>query len=289
MIVVLVLRPQGLFARRSDDGRADDRQRKSLAARAPRWRWPEIAFWLVAFGRAVLLPRQAPDPERDRDPRAVRALARPDPRLCRHRLARATPPSSALGAYAAACSPSTSRGDPLVGPRRRRSRAAALLGFAHQLPGAARQRPHAADGDARRRADPLRVANQLRLAHRRRRRPAGRRDGAAPRAVRVRPLRPHRLCLQPGGAVPAVPAGAARRAFALRPVAAWRSATTRCAPRRSACRCIARLVAIYTLAAAYAGVAGALLAQTTQLRLARRVRLPRSADVLLVLVIGGAG
>ena len=36
----------------------------------------------------------------------------------------------------------------------------------------------------------------------------------------------------------------------------------------------ARLVAVYTLAAAVAGAAGALLAQTTRLRLARRVRFP---------------
>ena len=50
-----------------------------------------------------------------------------------------------------------------------------------------------------------------------------------------------------------------------------------------------RLVAIYTLAAAYAGVAGALLAQTTQFVSLDVLAFHRSADVLLVLVIGGVG
>jgi branched-chain amino acid transport system permease protein len=50
-----------------------------------------------------------------------------------------------------------------------------------------------------------------------------------------------------------------------------------------------RLVAIYTLAAAYAGVAGALLAQTTQFVSLDVLSFQRSADVLLVLVIGGVG
>ncbi len=50
-----------------------------------------------------------------------------------------------------------------------------------------------------------------------------------------------------------------------------------------------RLVAIYTIAALYAGVAGALLAQTTQYVSLDVLAFERSADVLLVLVIGGAG
>jgi branched-chain amino acid transport system permease protein len=51
----------------------------------------------------------------------------------------------------------------------------------------------------------------------------------------------------------------------------------------------ARLVAIYTLSAAYAGVAGALTAQTTQFVSLEVFDFHRSADVLLVLVLGGAG
>src|SRR6185295_15646520 len=50
-----------------------------------------------------------------------------------------------------------------------------------------------------------------------------------------------------------------------------------------------RLVAVYTIAATYAGVAGALLAQTTQYVSLDVLAFDRSADVLLVLVIGGTG
>jgi branched-chain amino acid transport system permease protein len=51
----------------------------------------------------------------------------------------------------------------------------------------------------------------------------------------------------------------------------------------------ARLIAIYTLAAAYAGAAGALLAQTTGYVSLEVLEFQRSADVLLALIIGGAG
>lgn len=51
----------------------------------------------------------------------------------------------------------------------------------------------------------------------------------------------------------------------------------------------ARLVAVYTLSAAYAGVAGALLAQTTQFVSLDVLDFHRSADALLMLVLGGMG
>lgn len=51
----------------------------------------------------------------------------------------------------------------------------------------------------------------------------------------------------------------------------------------------ARLVRIYTLAAACAGIAGALLAQTTQFVSLDVLDFHRSADVMLVLIIGGTG
>ena len=50
-----------------------------------------------------------------------------------------------------------------------------------------------------------------------------------------------------------------------------------------------RLVTIYTIAAAYAGIAGALLAQTTQFVSLDVLEFHRSADVMLVLVLGGSG
>ena len=67
------------------------------------------------------------------------------------------------------------------------------------------------------------------------------------------------------------------------------SARTRCACRRSAPRCNARLVAVYTIGAAYAGIAGALLAQTTQFVVIDVLGFPRSAELLLILVLGGTG
>jgi branched-chain amino acid transport system permease protein len=50
-----------------------------------------------------------------------------------------------------------------------------------------------------------------------------------------------------------------------------------------------RLVAVHTIAAVYAGIAGVLLAQTTQFVSLDVLALHRSADVLLVLMIGGTG
>jgi len=50
-----------------------------------------------------------------------------------------------------------------------------------------------------------------------------------------------------------------------------------------------RIVAIYTVSAAYAGVAGALLAETTQIVSLDLFDFHRSADVMLMLIIGGAG
>jgi branched-chain amino acid transport system permease protein len=50
-----------------------------------------------------------------------------------------------------------------------------------------------------------------------------------------------------------------------------------------------RLIAVYTMAAALAGIAGALLAQTTQIVSLSYIDFQRSADVLLMLILGGAG
>ncbi len=51
----------------------------------------------------------------------------------------------------------------------------------------------------------------------------------------------------------------------------------------------ARLVAIYTIAALYAGMAGGLLTQTTQFCSLDVLSFDRSADLLLVLILGGIG
>ena len=51
----------------------------------------------------------------------------------------------------------------------------------------------------------------------------------------------------------------------------------------------ARLSAIYTIGAAYAGIAGALLAQTTQFVALDVLSFNRSAELMLILVLGGSG
>jgi branched-chain amino acid transport system permease protein len=50
-----------------------------------------------------------------------------------------------------------------------------------------------------------------------------------------------------------------------------------------------RLVAVYTLSAGYAGIAGGLLAQTQAFASLSMLSIERSADALLILIIGGAG
>lgn len=50
-----------------------------------------------------------------------------------------------------------------------------------------------------------------------------------------------------------------------------------------------RIVMVYTIAAAYAGAAGALMAQTTQFVSLDVLEFHRSADLMLVVIIGGAG
>lgn len=50
-----------------------------------------------------------------------------------------------------------------------------------------------------------------------------------------------------------------------------------------------RLVMVYTIAAGYAGIAGALLTQTTQFASLSVLDFERSADVMLIIIIGGTG
>src|SRR6185369_8266865 len=50
-----------------------------------------------------------------------------------------------------------------------------------------------------------------------------------------------------------------------------------------------RLIAVFTLSATLAGVAGALLAQTTQFVGLDVLGFPRSAELLIMLILGGAG
>ena len=82
------------------------------------------------------------------------------------------------------------------------------------------------------------------------------------------------------------------RAASRTPRSGWRwprSAKIACAPGALGVDTSRRIIAIYTVAAAYAGAAGALLAQTTQIVSLDLFDFHRSADVMLMLIIGGAG
>src|SRR5262249_9916414 len=95
MIIMLILRPQGLFARGAGkygrfladvvrarrSGRPPARHPRALAAAG-------IRLLAGGAGERLLAAGAPPDPHRDRLARAVCALARSHPRLCRHHLAR---------------------------------------------------------------------------------------------------------------------------------------------------------------------------------------------------------
>ena len=162
MIAMLLVRPQGLV-RAAGAGADDAESRGRLAPFTRSARWTGVRDRSSGGSRRsrwFLLPRQAALLERDRDPRAVRRVARPDPGLRRHRVAR---PRGVLrhrllrrGAVREARDAGSARG-----PRRRHAGGGAARSR-HQRPRAARHRPHAADGDARRRVDPLRDRQPLR-------------------------------------------------------------------------------------------------------------------------------
>ena len=193
-----------------------------------------------------------------------------------------------LGAYAAAILASNGFADPtlglLVG-----AAVAAVLGFVTApllLRGVG---SHPAHGDARRLADARRTRQPQRLADRRR----GRAQLLDGKGARPLPDRLHRTAqrgaLQSRRPFRPVRRRAAARAIAVRAGARRRSAKTGCAPARSASPPAAASIAIYTVSAAYAGAAGALLAQTTQIVSLDLFDFHRSADVMLMLIIGGAG
>src|SRR5262245_50605106 len=226
MIVMLILRPRGLFARAA--GQERGARRPVDPARRPGRPPPRVAR---ALGRARirLLARRArerlpvveplPDPHRDRLARSVRALARPHPRLRRHyftwpRCVLRTRLLQRRAARQTRHHPRARAGALCLRPRRGGAR------LRDQLPRAARLRPDSPDGDAGGGVDHARDRQPDPAGHRRRGRPAGSRHRTDPGHVRVRHLRQGRLHLLPDRAVRAVPAGAARGLFAVRPFAA---------------------------------------------------------------------
>ena len=111
----------------------------------------------------------------------------------------------------------------------------------------------------------------------------------AVRHLRVRSLRLHALTAIRWSCCSCVSGGAAADQFAVRARACAASARTRSACRRSARRAAAHIRKIYTIAAVMAGIAGALLAQTTETVSLETLGFQRSADVLVILILGGAG
>ena len=138
----------------------------------------EIALWSRRSLAWFVFPRHAALLERDRDPGAVRRVARPDPGLRRHRVARAMRRSSAPAAYAAALFAKHVMPDPLVGLVVATA-AAALLGAGDAaslvLRGTDLTRLMVTLGVA---LILYELANRFDKHHRRRRRPAGRRRWA---------------------------------------------------------------------------------------------------------------
>ena len=176
---------------------------------------------LARRARGVL---RLPEPPRARQPdpdhRALRRVARPDPRLRGHRLAR---PRGVLRHRRVRGRPARRArlGRAVLRARRRRRRRRGRR-LRDELPRRARVGPRAAHGDARHRPHAVRGGEPAAVDHRRRRRSFRRDDGEGLRPVLVRPDRQHRLSLQPWRPVPAVRRRPPDRELAVRPVAARR-------------------------------------------------------------------
>ncbi len=188
-----------------------------LQARA-RWHPLEIVFWLADADAVCPVSRLPVAGEPDRRRGAVRAVARPDPRLCRRRLAR---PRRLLRHrrlhrrhLLEIC-----LGRRVLRPDRRRiAGGAGRLGLElHRRP----LPPPDADHDHARPRPAARGSGQPRaLADRRLRRPAGHGHRADLRRVRLRSLRQDRLRLFARRAVRDVPRRAAAGELAVRTGAA---------------------------------------------------------------------
>ena len=183
-----------------------------------RWRPVEIVFWL-----ATLLPYRAVSElslarQPDRHHRAVRAVARSDPRLCGHRLARPRRLFRRRRLYGGPCFEARlGRAVDRAGDGGARGRHCRLCYELRHLPVSASRADHA---HARLRAVAGGACQQLRLADRRHGRPAGHPYLEAVRPFPLRSLRLHRLQLRACRAVRAVPVCAAAHSFAVRAVAA---------------------------------------------------------------------
>ncbi len=185
---------------------------RPLAGRLPdgRWRALEIAFWLIPVDLLLPvaeLPRaRQPDP----DHRAVRGLARPDPRLRRHRLARARGVLRHRRVHGRACSPSMAGTSRSRACSRRRS-VAAVAGYLVSF-------LVVRGGDLTRLMVTLGIGLMLWEAANKAHSITGgvdgligRDDGPDPRPVSIRYRRANRVRVRAGGRLHRVPAGAPAR------------------------------------------------------------------------------
>ena len=202
------------------DGRDPRRRGCAGGATAPHRSLARDRARLLAAAHRGVLPVSNASGARQPDPdhRPLRAVARPDPGLCRHRLAR---PCRFLRGWRlrgrAACGAWLGRA--AVRPRRRR-RGRRARGLCDELPRGARNRPRPVDGHARHRPHAVRGGEPGFLHHRRGGRPVGREDVEASRSLLVRHGRYYRLSLQSRRPVPVVRILAPPRQLAVRPLVA---------------------------------------------------------------------
>src|SRR6266567_1872072 len=170
---------------------------------------------LAGAGRGILplpaLPHVGqPSPHRG----PFRAVARPDPGLRPHHLARPRRVLRIGRVHRGA--PRTTwlwRAAFRAGPRGRDRRGG---GLDHELPDRARAGPHAPDGDPRHRAHALRDCEPGLVDHRRRRRAFRRRNEEDLRHLRLRPRWQDRLSLHPRRPLPRIQRSAPSRTLAVR-------------------------------------------------------------------------
>ena len=255
-----------------------------------RWRPLEIAFWLLPVACFFLLPNYRVLGSQILITGLFARLARPDPRLRRHRLAR---PCGVLRHRRVYGGPARrawlARADQRACSRRRSSPAHRRL--RRQLPRRARRRSHAADGDARHRPDAVRGGEQ-----------GGIRSPAASTGCRGVTMGTilgvfrfdiggtHRVRLQRWWCCSSCSCCvAAARAFAVRTELRGIREGGKRMPAIGAPVRAAAASRSSRSRAAVAGIAGALLAQTTQFVGIDTLGFPRSAELLIMLVLGGTG
>ena len=199
-----------------------------------RWRWYEFAFWLCAVASFWVFPKKLMLISEI----FILGLLALSIDLVLGFAGLVTLGQGAffgIGAYAAGLMAQAGAGaaplaDPLLGLLVA-ALAAGARRLRHELPRAARLRPHAPDGDAGRGADLRGDRRQVQGNHRRQRRPAGRAVIARARPLEFRSLRLHGLLVFAHGDLRDLPVLPQAREFQLRAVAARHQGQPAARPR----------------------------------------------------------